>query len=114
GRARPVSRQVGGSWGVGQRRSRPRARTHALSRRTVAAAVTVLLLSVAVGTERASAGEWSADYRAPLAWTIAKLRQNRARRSWIRPINGATSAYVFREVVFGRRVRPPPRAQVRL
>jgi hypothetical protein len=70
-----------------------------MSRRTIAAVVTVLLLSAAVGTEPASAGEWSADYRASLARTIAKRRENRARRSRIRHINDAISAYVFREVM---------------
>jgi hypothetical protein len=48
-----------------------------MSRRTITAVVTVLLLSVAVGNEQASAGEWSADYRAffHVACLLITLRQ---------------------------------------
>jgi hypothetical protein len=75
-------------------------RRHAMSRPTIAAVLTALLLSVGVGVAPAPAGEWSPEYRAVLARTVAKRREYRARYSWIRPINDAVSAYVFQEVTY--------------
>jgi hypothetical protein len=70
-----------------------------MSRRTIAAVLTALMLSVGVGVAPAPAGEWSPEYRAVLARTAAKRREYRARHSWIRPINDAIRAYVFQQVL---------------
>jgi hypothetical protein len=70
-----------------------------MSRRTIAAVLTALLLSVEVGVTPAPAGEWSPEYRAVLASTLAKRREHRARHRWIRRINNAVSASILQEVM---------------